>query len=76
MLEENKMEQSVANILRLELMDKCECQWKLEVMFICISDKCPDHAKQKYYCMKCSQVKGKHDHKSIMIVTEVEDLNT
>ena len=31
--EENKMQESVANILRLELMDKCNCPSGLEVMF-------------------------------------------
>jgi hypothetical protein len=70
--EENKMQESVANILRLELMDKCNCPSGLEVMFFCKSSQCRDHAKQKYYCYNCSQEDGKHDHKPLGIVKELE----
>jgi hypothetical protein len=52
--EENKMQESVANILRLELMDKCNCGNGQEVLMICKSNQCADHQKQKYYCMDCS----------------------
>ena len=52
--EENKMQESVANILRLELMDKCNCGSGQEVLFICKSNQCADHQKQKYYCFSCS----------------------
>jgi hypothetical protein len=51
---ENKMQESVANILRLELMDKCNCGNGQEVIYICKSSQCPDQQKQKYYCIDCS----------------------
>jgi hypothetical protein len=51
---ENKMQESVANILRLELMDKCNCGSGQEVIYICKSSQCPDQPKQKYYCIDCS----------------------
>ena len=69
---QNRMQESVANILRLELMDKCNCGSGQEVLFICKSNQCADHQKQKYYCIKCSQIEGKHEHKSIVIVSEIE----
>ena len=37
--EENKMQEPVANILRLELMDKCNCGSRQEVLFICKSNQ-------------------------------------
>ena len=52
--QQNNMQESVANILRLELMDKCNCDSGQEVLFICKSNQCADHQKQKYYCIKCS----------------------
>jgi len=52
--EENKMHESVANIPRLELMDKCNCGSGQEVIYICKSNQCADHKKQKYYCIDCS----------------------
>jgi hypothetical protein len=70
--EENKMQESVANILRLELMDKCNCGSGQEVLFLCKSSQCADHQKQKYYCLKCSYEEGKHDHKPMAIVQEIE----
>ena len=70
--EENKMQESVANILRLELMDKCNCGSGQEVIYVCKSNQCADHQKQKYYCMKCSQDESKHDHRPAMIVSEIE----
>jgi hypothetical protein len=41
--EENKMQESVANILRLELMDKCNCGSGQEVIYVCKSNQCADH---------------------------------
>jgi hypothetical protein len=41
--EENKMKESVANILRLELMDNCNCESGQEVIYVCKSNQCADH---------------------------------
>jgi hypothetical protein len=70
--EENKMQESVANILRLELMDKCNCPSGLEVMYFCKSQDCPDHHKQKYFCYNCSQDETKHNHRHLGIIKEME----
>jgi hypothetical protein len=48
------MQGSVANILRLDLKDKCNCGSGQEVIYICMSNQCADHNKQKYYCIDCS----------------------
>jgi hypothetical protein len=70
--EENKMQESVANILRLELMDKCNCGSGQEVFFICKSNQCADHQKQKYYCMFTFILRAIHDHRVVMIVSEID----
>ena len=65
-----------ADRLWFDKMEKCNCPLKLEVMFVCLKkeNECPDSKLQKYYCMECNN-QGKHDHKSIMIVGELNKLN-
>jgi hypothetical protein len=46
MAEEGKageMQQSTANLLKLELMDKCNCKRDIEVLFFCKDKKCSDN---------------------------------
>ena len=69
---ENKMKESVANILRLELMEQCNCGSGQEVVLFCKSQSCPDFQSQKYYCILCSQKEGKHEHKPFFIASEIE----
>ena len=79
MAEEGKagqMQQSTANVLKLELMDKCNCRRGFEVLYFCKDKKCSDNQNQKYYCLECSYEDGKHDHKSIPIVKEIETQHT
>ena len=66
------MQMSMVNMLKLELMEKCNCNKNFEVIFFCKSKQCPDHAKQKYYCLECSHDESKHDHRTVAIVKELE----
>ena len=70
-----EMQLSLVNVLRLELMEKCNCNKGFEVIYFCKSRSCPDHEKQKYYCLECSHEESKHEHKSIAIVKEIESLH-
>jgi hypothetical protein len=48
-MEESKkgaeMQLSLVNVLRLELMEKCNCNKGFEVIYFCKSRSCPDHEK-------------------------------
>jgi len=45
-----------------------------KVVYVCKGSMgaCPDFVKQTYYCILCSQDEGRHEHKAIAIVTEIE----
>ena len=58
---------SFADKLRQEQMEKCEFHKSENVAYVCIEKKCRDYAKQRYYCIECSQEEGKHDHKPFTI---------
>ena len=64
---------STSEALMLEKMEKCNCGKNLEVIFVCLKSEqeCKDSKTQKYYCIKCS-AEDKHDHKSVVIVNELE----
>jgi hypothetical protein len=42
-----------ADKLMIEKMDKCNCPLQLEVMFVCLKteQECPQSKIQKYYCI-------------------------
>lgn len=60
---------TTADILKLELMQKCNCELKLEAIFVCSDVNCKDHERQQYYCMECMETA--HDHKPKYIVKEI-----
>jgi hypothetical protein len=64
-------QQSSADLLKLDHMEKCKCDNNLEVMFVCLDKSCADNQTHPYYCMKCSQ--KKHKHHMIFIINEVEE---
>ncbi len=63
-------QESAADILKLDQMDKCSCPEKLEVMLVCLDQTCPDYHTLPFFCMKCSS--KKHNHRTFFIVNEVE----
>lgn len=65
--------ESVANILRLEHMPKCDCGSGQEVIFICKNEKCK-YNYLTYYCLNCSLDESNHDHRGIPIVKELDAL--
>jgi hypothetical protein len=38
-----EMQLSLINVLKLELMEKCNCNKGFEVIYFCKSRSCPDH---------------------------------
>ncbi len=65
---------STVDLIRPELMDKCNCPNQLEVMFICKDETCYDHRSQQYYCIVCSTTKH-NSHPSKPIFKEVENIH-
>jgi hypothetical protein len=66
------MRMTTFDILKLELMEKCNCGSGLEVLYYCKNKSCPDHENEKYYCINCSYDNNKHDHRSLSITKELE----
>ncbi len=67
-MEEKK---TAAQQLRLDLMDKCNCNNEQEVMFLCQDEQCPNREKQTFYCAIC--LKKNHKHMPLLISVEVDE---
>lgn len=64
----------MADVFKLEFMEKCNCNRGFEVLYFCKSSECADNKTQKYYCVECSHDDGKHEHKSLAIFKELDAL--
>ena len=53
-------------------LDLCSCNRNQRVLFYCKSDKCK--SIHKLYCQKCSQEEDKHDHRTVFINKECDDI--
>ena len=73
---ESSNDQTSADVLMLEKMEKCSCPQKLEVMFVCLHSEtqCPESKNQKYYCIQCLS-KAKHAHMPVVIVEEIKKIH-
>lgn len=63
---------STADHLKLEHMEPCKCGSQQVVMFVCLTQACPDRAKQPLFCAICA--KNRHDHRSVLIANELVNM--
>ncbi len=68
---ENSSIQSMADILKIEIMPTCSCGREKAIHF-CKNKNCPQNSTQPYYCILCIQEEDVHDHKSVYISKEIE----
>ena len=70
---ENLPKQSMVDILKIEMMPECSCKREKAINF-CKNKSCPQNQTQPYYCILCMQNEEIHDHRSVSISKEIEDL--
>ena len=61
---------TMADHLKLDLMDFCNCNRSQQVMFMCQESSCPNKETQSLYCALC--IKIKHSHTPVLISEEVD----
>ena len=64
---------TMADHLKLDLMDFCNCNRSQQVMFMCQEDLCPNKETQPLYCALCIQVN--HKHMPFLISAEVDKVS-
>ena len=69
---ENLALQSMADILKIEIMPECSCGREKAINF-CKNKSCPQNQSQPYYCILCQQNEDLHDPRSISISKEIDE---
>ena len=62
---------SIKDFFNFEEMGLCSCG-KDKAIYFCKKKECPNHQKQPYYCVLCSETSDLHEHSIVRIVTEIK----